>query len=82
MLFFCFLKSNLSKLSEEHIITAVNLLHMYINTKHSFHSYVLKKELLAREKKTLRHNKSPIYHPTTAIVNVTKWAWPTRSFLN
>ena len=51
MLFFYFLKSNLSKLSEEHIITAVNLLHMYINTKHSFHSYVLKKELLAREKK-------------------------------
>ena len=59
MLFFYFLKSNLSKLSEEHIITAVNLLHMYINTKHSFHSYVLKKELLAREKKNTQTQQKP-----------------------
>ena len=66
--FFLFLKSNLSKLSEEHI-TAVNLLHMYINTKHSFHSYVLKKELLAREKNTQTQQK-PNLSSDNGYVNV------------
>ena len=66
--FFLFLKSNLSKLSEEHI-TVNLLLHMYINTKHSFHSYVLKKELLEREKNTQTQQK-PNLSSDNGYVNV------------